>query len=192
LQPDTARTAPAFRRDLYAERLAEAHVPKHRSIYDLVKEAAQRLRLPRSDLLQEAIDALRAKELPAANLSELINPKVNPTMTYGGWLECYRGSDPESSKNFFTRIIVRKSDFEKWLGVKKKTRERGPEHGTTGFRVSDENVVGQMRKLIRRGLATSPNSAASMLVAQIRGGGTQVSKQKRLIARYYEKYPKHR
>ena len=167
-------------------------MPKHTNIYDLVKEAAQRLRVPRTELLEEAIEALRTGELRAVNLSELINPKVNPTMTYGGWLECYRGSDPESSKNFFMRIIVRKLDFDKWLRTRKKTRQRGPEKGTTGFRASDKKLLAQMRKLIRHGEATSIHNAAQMLADKIKGGGTSLSKVKRLSTRYRERYPQHR
>jgi hypothetical protein len=109
-------------------------VPKHTNIYDLVKEAGQRLRIPRAELLEEAIEALRTGKLLAVNLSEVMDPKVNPKLTYGGWLQCYRGSDPESSKNFFMRIFVPKSEFERWQHAEKKTRKRGPEQGTTGFR----------------------------------------------------------
>jgi len=167
-------------------------VPKHTNIYDLVKEAARRLRVPRAELLEEAIQALRTGELRAVNLSERINPKVSPTMTYGGWLQCYRGSDPESSKNFFMRIIVRRLDFDKWLRIQKKTRHRGPEKGTTGLRASDEKLLPLMRKLIRHGEATSIHNAAQMFADKIKGGGTLLSKVKRLSARYRERYPQHR
>src|SRR5262249_20421246 len=164
---------------------AGARVTKLTNIYDLAKEAALKLRVSRWELLGEAIEALRTEKLLALNLSEVINPKINLKMTYGHWLAGYRAYDPRPFAGFFKHIIVRKSDFERWLRAEKKTRKRGPEQGTTGYRALDRKVFPSISKLIQTGRARAPHGAALQLFdeGKIKGNGRE-SAAKRVSTRY--------
>jgi hypothetical protein len=186
----TRGSAPRCRRDHYAERRAEAQVPKHNNIYDLVKEAARKHRVSHWELLEEAIEALRTRKLSAVNLSEVINPRTNPTMTYRHWLECGQPyADPRPCVGYFKRIIVPNSDFEKWRRSELRARTRGPEEGTTGYRALDRKVFPSIFKRIKTGRARAAHGAALQLFDEGKIKGTsRESAAKRVSTRYLREY----
>jgi hypothetical protein len=188
LQADTAGTAPVFRRDSHAERHAD--VPREDNIYDLVERAALRSEVPRLEFWQAAAKAILKEELPAQNLAEIIDPRIWPTMTYGNWFIGFynavdRGNDPNSFQKFLKHIIVRTSDFKRWLNKTASSR-RGPQTGITGLAASDRKLYPKIKILLKNGDATSPFNAAKKLVlaGKVAGGGSDDSKAKRLATRY--------
>jgi hypothetical protein len=146
------------------------------------------------ELWQAATKALLAKNLPALNLSERMNPKIAVT-TYRDWLVGYlrsleRFNDPTNGcAHILKCIIVRVSDFRKWLrGV--GGGRRGPQQGTTGYRDYDRKLFPRIKRLIDSGAARSAYGAALQLVREmkIEGGGTDESRAKRLSQRYRKEY----
>jgi hypothetical protein len=167
------------------------------NIYDLVERAAARREIPRLELWQAATKALLAKNLPALNLSERMNPQIAVT-TYRDWLVGYLSSlerlnDPTSGcAHILKRIIVHVRDFKKWLGGVGDGR-RGPQEGTTGYKNSDRKLFRRMKKLIDSGATRSAYGAALELAGQIAGSNTSAqSKAKRVSALYRKEYAERR
>jgi hypothetical protein len=164
-------------------------VRQRTSFYDLVERSAARLRTPRLEFWQSVARALLNKQLPALNVLELINPKIYPAMTYADWLIGFRASadrhnDPAICRDILNQIIVRPSDFEKWLRNGKKRSQRGPERGTTGFRTLDRKLFSKISKLLKTGKARSAYGAALLLHEEIAGRASPENKARRVSARY--------
>jgi hypothetical protein len=193
LQPDTAGTAPAFRRDHHAGRHAGARMPKQTNIYDLVERAAARRAIPRLELWENTAKALIEGDLPAVNLSDRPAPQAAPKMTLGGWLRQFReavdrGSDPNSFKHILMHIIVHISDFERWLRNSSGGHASGPQHGTTGYQASDRKLFPLISQRKEKGKVRSTFGAALELARQGKitgqGGSSHESRAKRLATLY--------
>jgi hypothetical protein len=165
-------------------------LPKQTNIFDLVKETARKLRVSHWELLDEAIEALRTNKLSAVNHSEPIKPKTNPTLTYGQWLKAAQpDADPRPVVGIFKSIIVRNSDFEKWLRGRSKL-PRGPIRGTTGYQEADRKLFPEISSLIETGDAQSAYGAALRIADKIAGRNTKPeSKAIRLSALYRKEHP---
>jgi hypothetical protein len=190
LQPDTAGTAPAFRRNHSCGAPAEAHIRRQSNIYDLVEHAAARHGIPRLQLWQEVAKALTERKLAIQNdLSERPHPMGGPTLAE--WLIDFRAAvdrynDPNRRMvHILKRIIVRTVDFERWFRRANRL-SRGPQPGTTGFQAADRRLLPKMRKLIKTGQARSPYSAGLLLVDRglVPGNATRETKAKRLSKLY--------
>ena len=124
------------------------------NIFDLVERAAADDGIPRLQLWQETARALIENDIPALNLSDLVNPTAATALTFGGWLPGFRNAvdrynDPHRGiARVLKRIIVRKADFDRWLRKANKLR-RGPARGTTGLRAVDRKAFPEISRLIK-------------------------------------------
>ena len=191
MQPETAGTAPAFRRDHPCGALAVAHIRKPSNIYDLVEHAAARHGIPRLQLWQQVAKALTDRKLRIQNdLSEVLGPHPHVQPTLAQWLVGFRAAvdrynDPNRGMaRILKHIIVTNADFESWL--RKANKRRGPQLGTTGYCDADRKMFPQIRRLVRDGTARSPHGAALMLADQgkLAGTGKRESLAKRVAGCY--------
>jgi len=188
LQLETAGTARPSAAVFHAERHAEARVAKRSNIWDLVEDAAARLRRPRLELWQSVAEALDEGKLPAAP------PGTAPAFPLKDWLRGFRQSverfnDPRVCARILKHIIVSISDFNKLLKTTGKSR-RGPVPGQTGrFQKSDRKVFPDIRSRIKSGRAGSPHDAALQLYdeGKIKGNSCE-SAAKRVATRYLREY----
>jgi len=195
LQPDTAGTALAFRRDHHAERYADARpCPSRRTSLILSKKPRESIAFLIGSCWKKAIEALRTRKLSAVNLSEVINPKTNPTMTYAHWLVCGQAyADPRPVVGFFKRIKVRNSDFEKWRRSEQRARRPGPARDTTGYQASDRKLFPEISRMIESGDARSAYGAALRIADKIAGRNSKPeSRAIRLSALYRKELPESR
>jgi hypothetical protein len=162
------------------------------NIYDLVERAAVRRRVPRLELWQKAAKALLEGKLPVINRFEKLYPAA--PKSYHVWLPEFaaainRTSDPNDFRHILKQIIVRASDFPKWLS-NAPSGPRGPQHGTTGYHTLDRKHFSRIDKLIRTGKARSAHDAALQLAAKdkIPGRGTLESKARRVSALYRKEH----
>jgi len=156
------------------------------NIYDLVERAAARHRIPPLQLWQETAKAIIERKLPIVNsLSDRITPVGGPTLEE--WLFGFRASVDRFNAlgpraRILKQIIVYSTDFERWF--RKTHKQRGPEHGTTGYQALDSKLFPQISRLLK--MARSSYGAALMLADQgkIAGAGSRESKAKR-VSRLY-------
>jgi hypothetical protein len=101
-----------------------------------------------------------------------------------------RFNDPNIGVRILKRIIVRASDFERWLRGAAPGR-RGPRLSTTGFEAADRKSFRLISKLRRAGKAQSAYGAALMLArdGKLACEGSPESKAKRVSARYRKEHP---
>lgn len=161
---------------------------KEDNIYDLVERAAAQRKVPRLELWQKTARALVDGELSSLNLFEVLQPRTSPTLTLAIWLRGFgaamdRGNDPGRLAHILKHIIVRKADFQRWLGKANKSA-RGPEYGTTGYRTSDRKAFRRISQLIKDGKARGAYGAALQLADELAGDGTPESKAKRAATLY--------
>jgi hypothetical protein len=169
---------------------------KEDNIFDLVERAAARHGIPRLEMWQRAAKALLEGELPASNLLEKPLASAHPTMTYRDWLVGYRasvdrGNEPTSST--LKHIIVRASDFKKWLARCRNgaSEQRGPQPGSVGFSDADRKHFPVISRLIKNGKAESAYGAALKLAheGKLPGRGTKQSRAKRVSQLYRKERP---
>ena len=102
----------------------------------------------------------------------------------------------DNGQSTFPNIVLRgayrpvflwKEEFERWF---KKTfpREKHPggrPRGSGSWRDADQELILEMRELIKAKKAKSPNDAARLLADRTPGAGSLKSKQDRLRKGYY-------
>lgn len=90
-------------------------------------------------------------------------------------------------------IIVSESQFRQWRGISPEgevvTRGRGRRAGVGGYASRDAELADTIHSMINAGQAASPWDAAGKLLDRIAGAGTDDSKRKRVVDRYYERHP---
>jgi hypothetical protein len=165
-------------------------VAKRSNIWDLVEDAAARLRRPRLKLWQSVAEALDDGKLPATLSAP---PGTAPAFLLKDWLRGFRQSaerfnDPRVCARILKHIIVSISDFNKLLAGKGR---RGPVPGQTGlFQKSDLKVLPNIRSRIKNRRARSVYEAALHLYDEGKiKGNSRESAAKRVATRYLREYP---
>jgi hypothetical protein len=158
-------------------------VPKEGNIYDLIEREAARSRIPRIELWQSVAKALVEKRLEALRLP------VQFSWLVGFKAAVDRHNDPNICARILKHIIVRVSDFEKWLRGGKKSTKRGPVRGATGLQALDRKLFSQISKRIKTGKARSAHHAALQLFDEDKvSGNSRKSTAKRVSGRYLKEY----
>lgn len=104
--------------------------------------------------------------------------------------------DPQSGEDvsmYGQPIILSEAQFREWRGLAPErevvARGRGRRAGVGGYALRDAEVADEIHDMIRAGNAESPWDAAGKLLDQIPGAGTDDSRRKRVVERYYKRHP---
>lgn len=91
-------------------------------------------------------------------------------------------------------ILLELDDFDAWLSsfleAPKKKRTGRPK-GVGSLERADEPLVAEMKSLLCATEARSPMQAAGMVLPRAAGEGTPESKIRRLVRRYYDRWPRN-
>ena len=139
---------------------------------------------------EDVARALIEQELPSLNLSS----SHDPHQTLVAWLVGFesairRGSDPSRFQRHLKLILVRASDFKKWLRGGKRSAKRGPVRGVTGLQALDRKLFPQIDRRIKTGKARSVRDAVLQLYEERKVlGNSPESAAKRVSSRYLKEY----
>lgn len=126
-------------------------------------------------------DALRTGRIVAYRVTADQRKRVDVAHWY------FSSVDQESGLVFDTEEVLRNWPPRE-NGAPECVPRRGRRKGAGSFESQDAPLIGEMRRLIDAGIATSPYAAATTLVERAFGNGTDDAKRKRLVNRYHRRY----